>query len=322
MNPMSDHFPNLFSSRWLVILALTSTAATSRAEVARSPVEFKSTERSATFKVDTLDGLVFVPVKINDAEQRWFVLDTGASRMLIEKKLAQKLSITLEGSGSIGGAGSGKIPIEFARHVRLEMPGLTMPDVEFAAADLTALEALVGRPIDGIIGYDFFAANVVAVDYETKTLTVTAPAVFTPPADAEKIPVTFDKKWIRVRAALSLPGIATVNDLFLVDSGSQDDADHSAVARASGRVSTKVGNGLGDPSSGAVVRANSFRLGKFVMKNAEAATVANDAVGPMIGAGVLRRFHITYNYSGQEIFLRPNRFFASANAASQSPIRN
>lgn len=315
MNPMSGHF-------WRVLLALTSAVATTPAAVATSPVEFKSTQRSTTFKVDSLDGLIFVPVKINDTEQRWFVLDTGSSRMLIEKKLAQKLSIALEGSGSIGGAGSGKIPIEFARHVRVEMPGVIMPDVEFAAADLTTLQGVVGRPIDGIIGYDFFAANVVTVDYETKTLTVTAPAVFTPPADAERIPVTFDKKWIRVRAALSLPGIATVNDLFLVDSGSQDDADHSAVARASGQVSTQVGNGLGDPSSGALVRANSFRLGKFDLQDLGAATVANEAVGPMIGAGVLHRFHVTYDYSGEQIFLRPNRFFTGGNAASQSAVRN
>ncbi len=68
----------------------------------------------------------------------------------------------------------------------------------------------------------------VAVDYEANTLTATAPGDFTPPADAEKIPVTFDKKWIRVRAALSLPGIAIVEDLFLVDSGSSDEADHPA----------------------------------------------------------------------------------------------
>ncbi len=313
-----------FSAAAVITLALAlgmNTAITPPA-VAAAPVEFENTQRSTTFKIETLDGLVFVPVRLNQAPPRWFVLDTGSSRMLIEKKLAEELAIPLEGSGSIGGAGSGRIPIEFARHVRFEVPGLVMPDVEFAAADLTGLEASVGRPIEGIIGYDFLAANVVAVDYETKTLTATAPVVFTPPANAEKISVTFDKKWIRVRAALSLPGIATVKDLFLVDSGSSDEADHPAVARAAGRVSSSVGNGLGEPTGGAVVRANKFRIGTFVLHGTAAATIGNEAVGPLIGAGVLRRFHVTYDYPGQQIFLRPNRFFAGDNRRPPSPASN
>lgn len=306
----------------LPALALVGAVHGALPAVAAGAVEFQNPQRSTTFKIETLDGLVFVPVQLNKAPQRWFVLDTGSSRMLIEKKLARELAIPLDGHRSIGGAGTGRVPIEFVRHVRFEVPGLAMPDVEFAAADLTALEALVGRPIEGIIGYDFFASNVVAVDYETNTLTVTAQDTFAPPADAEKIPMTFDKKWIRVRAVLALPGIATVEDLFLIDSGSKDEADHPAVARASGRVSTNVGQGLGKSARGAVVRANSFRIGTFVLKGTEAATIGNETVGPLVGASVLRRFHVTYDYPGQQIFLRPNRFFAGDEPARSAPQKS
>ncbi len=85
-----------------------------------------------TCKVETHNGLVFAPVRINGSGPHWFVLDTGASRMMLERKLARELKLPLEGSGKLGGAGTGQIPVEFARNVRLEIPGLVMLAVEFA----------------------------------------------------------------------------------------------------------------------------------------------------------------------------------------------
>ncbi len=296
-------------ARWKLAPLFLALAIAAWPEAAARAGEFAGEERSTTCKVETRDGLVFVPVQLNGAAARWFVLDTGSSRMLIERNLARELKIPLEGNGSLGGAGTGRIPVEFARHVLFEIPGLAMPGIELAAADLTGLESMVGRPVEGIIGYEFFISHVVAVDYEANTLTVTTPEAFQPPPDAESIPVTFDQKWIRVKATLSLPGIAPVEDMFLVDSGSSDAADHPQVANAAGRAGTNVGNGLGAPGAGFVARANSLRLGKFVMRGMTAVSVTNEAVGPLMGAEVFRRFHIIYDYPGHRIFLRPNRFF-------------
>lgn len=308
----------------LLLLGVAAIAAILRGDLAASvgaaaeapspTTEFSAGQRSTSFRVETLDGLVFVPVRLNGSPAtHWFVLDTGASRMLIERKLAQELAIPLEGNGSIGGAGSGRVPVEFARHVRFEVPGLTMTESELAATDLTALESIVGRPIEGIIGYEFFLSNVVAVDYEANTLTVTAPDAFMPPKNAEELPLTFDKKWVRVKATLHLPGLPPVEDDFLVDSGSNDAANHPRVADAKGRETVDGGNGLGQSAPAFLVRAESLRLGKFLLRGANAvSTNSNPDIRGLIGAGVLSQFHVIYDYPGRRMFLRPNRFFTPA----------
>jgi hypothetical protein len=121
------------------------------------------------------------------------------------------------------------------------------------------------------------------------------------------LPIEIRDKWPFVQAELVLPGPVTVQDSFLIDSGSSDAVDHPIVMNLQSRVSSESGVGLGTSVSGATARAISFRLGRYTIA---APTVsccgATEATSKLIGSEVLRRFMVTFDYPSSRIFIKPN----------------
>jgi len=249
---------------------------------------------------------VFLPAS-TDRGRSPFVLDSGSTRMLMNRRLAADLGLKTSGKGSLQCAGAGRIPVEFIHDVNLALPGIESKGFEFSTADLQPLEASLGVKVDGILGYELFSRFVVTVDYETKSLTVTVPEEFHPGNTAEMLPIEIRDKWPFVQAELVLPGPVTVQDSFLIDSGSSDAVDHPIVMNLQSRVSSESGVGLGTSVSGATARAISFRLGRYTIA---APTVsccgATEATSKLIGSEVLRRFMVTFDYPSSRIFIKPN----------------
>ena len=179
-----------------------------------------------------------------------------------------------------------------------------------STADLQPLEASLGVKVDGILGYELFSRFVVTVDYETKSLTFTVPAAFRPSNSALALPIEIRDKWPFVKAELVLPGPVTVQDSFLIDSGSSDAVDHPIVMNLQSRVSAESGVGLGTPVQDATAQATSFRLGRYTFAGPIVSCCgASEATSKLIGSEVLRRFTITFDYPASRIFITPNSYF-------------
>jgi len=293
----------------LSIMALTISPVVLHARPSDLATETASTSgsKATTFPFDWRKGMICVPARINGSRPLTFVLDSGSTRMLIDRRLAADLGLKTSGKGSLQGAGAGRIPLEFIHDVSLALPGVESKGYEFSTADLQPLEASLGVKVDGILGYELFSRFVVTVDYETKSLTVTVPEEFHPGNTAEMLPIEIRDKWPFVQAELLLPGPVTVQDSFLIDSGSSDAVDHPIVMNLQSRVSSESGVGLGTSVSGATARAISFRLGRYTIA---APTVsccgATEATSKLIGSEVLRRFMVTFDYPSSRIFIKPN----------------
>jgi hypothetical protein len=271
---------------------------------------FTSDHSVTTFAFDLRKGMIFVPVRINGSTPLSFVLDSGSTRTLIDRRLAAVLGLKARGTGSLQGAGSGRIPVEFIHDVTVALPGVEGKGYELSTADLQPLEASLGVKVDGILGYELFSRFVVTVDYEAKNLTFTLPAAFRPSDAALALPIELRDKWPFVKAELVLPGPVTVQDSFLIDSGSSDAVDHPIVMNLQSRVSGESGVGLGEPVQGATALATSFRLGRYTLA---APTVsccgASEATSRLIGSEVLRRFTVTFDYPSSRLFITPNSYF-------------
>lgn len=109
----------------------------------------------------------------------------------------------------------------------------------FATVDLQPLQAGLGKKIEGILGYDFLSRFVVTVDYQSRTMTVTAPWAFHANASAQPLQIEFRGKWAFVKGELALTGPVTVQDSFMIDSGSGDAVDHPIVMKLQSRVPNK-----------------------------------------------------------------------------------
>jgi len=247
------------------------------------------------FSFEWHSGLVIVPVRINGSTALSFVLDTGSTRMLIDRRIARDLGLRTSGTGTLQGAGAGQIPIEFIQDISLDLPGVKSAGYEFSTADLQSLQESVGTKVDGILGYEFFRRFVVTIDYERKELIVTRPDAFHSGEAAQALPIELKNKWAFVKAEIALPGPVTVQDSFLIDSGSSDAVDHPIVMKLESRKSTTSGVGLGSPVEGATAQATALRLGRYEVKGPTVACCGGaEATSKLVGSDVLRFFTVNF----------------------------
>jgi hypothetical protein len=231
----------------------------------------------------------------------------GRPEFLIDRKLAADLGLKASGTGSLQGAGAGRIPIEFIHDVNITLPGVESGGYDLSTADLQPLEAADGRKVDGIIGYPFLSRFVVTVDYAAPQLTLTLPEAFHANSAAQILPIELRDKWPFVKGELVLPGPITVQDSFLIDSGSSDAVDHPIVMTLQSRVPSKSGVGLGAEVQGATARGTAFRLGRYTVENPLVSCCGgSDATSKLIGSEILRRFTVTFDYPSSRILLTPN----------------
>lgn len=285
----------------LILLSVLVDACTNRN---LSPTTYDSP--AVTVPFEPADTLVLIQARIGDSLPLWFVLDSGSARMLIDKKVADSLGLKGGAADSLSGAGAGRVPVNIIHDLSMQVGALRSEHYDFASTDLAGLTTVIGRPIDGIIGYEFLSRFVVHIDYARHEVSIRdAQAAFTPPGSP--VPIELRKKWPFVRATLKVKGVPPVTDDFLVDSGSGDAVDHPVIKQSKGEVRrTTTGNGLGQPVSGYIGTAEALEIGPYKLENVSLACCGGtDETSRLIGGGVLSRFTVTFDYPHSRIFLAP-----------------
>ncbi len=194
--------------RFSLLISLTFLPVALRAQAADVVIKntFAVGEQSS-FPFEFRKDMIFVPVRLNGSEPLSFVLDTGSTRMLVDRTLANSLGLRRSGQGSMQGAGAGRIPIEFVQNVDNGLPGLESTGYEFSTADLQPLRGSLGVEIDGILGYEFFSRFVVTIDYESRILTLTLPKAFHADRSKQSLPIEIRDKWAFVKGSLYCPDL-------------------------------------------------------------------------------------------------------------------
>jgi len=152
-------------------------------------------------------GQIEVAVDVN-GRPATFLLDTGSEYSIVSTRLAQALRLTTERRGTR----------DFAEGVTLAMKEVTLADQRVMVMPFDGINAR-GRNIDGLIGYDFFAAYVVRIDFSAKTLTAWKPSEFAVPQAAIEVPITFAGRLPVLAATLRLPADRSLDARLMIDTG-------------------------------------------------------------------------------------------------------
>ena len=271
---------------------------------------------AATVPFDLDDGEIGLEVKINGTPERVF-LDSGAGGIALSQTAADALGLKSSGFLEVRGYGGStdQHPIAIEK---LEVPGaVQLSNITGIAIDLPQqLNDYFTRPLAGFIGYDLLSHFVVRIDYGRKKITFTQPAAFHPaPADGSALPLTLDSNLPTIKAALDglPPG------QFLIDTG---DAD--AAVRLYGPYVAKygldkkyprgviaVGGGIGGVSRARRTRVASFTVAGQTLKNVPADFSLDTKGGASqvnagaLGARLLSRFIVTFDYPHNRVFFAP-----------------
>lgn len=126
--------------------------------------------RPVTVPFDYSQKEIVISGRINGSEELIFLLDTGASDTIIDRRVAAEHYLTKLGMYDIA-AMAGMVTARSSSIKRLELGNLLMNDVPARILDLSAQSRQMGKPIAGIIGTNVISKFLVTLDYGKPAVT-------------------------------------------------------------------------------------------------------------------------------------------------------
>jgi membrane-associated protease RseP (regulator of RpoE activity) len=155
----------------LLIAGILLSSAAIQADEKKEP-EKKPAEKTLTVPFELLKSRhMAVQVKINGKGPYRLIFDTGAPTNLINNKIAKESGVTKKGDKS--GSGLFSMPGEKTIDT-LEIGDVKLEKVQVMVMDhptVAAISEALG-PIDGLVGFPFFARFKTTIDYQKKELTL------------------------------------------------------------------------------------------------------------------------------------------------------
>jgi len=251
-----------------------------------------------------------------------FYLDTGASGIVIDSDVVKALG--LKTFGQFVPTTSGAWVHSYAIIPQASSGGITMMNLIAFSRPFRA-SPHVGTRIVGLLGYDFIANTVLAIDYQSGAVTATNPFLFVPPADALAVPVALDGGQPHIPVQI---GQAT-SDRFILDTGSPNCFAFSAFISTHPQEFPNQGRGVDvtrvwmpwygfssvtapqlslRATQVASLTISGVTLNNWPMYATEPQSRAWEGEGAdgIIGYDILKYFTVYLDYPHDQIFLAPN----------------
>jgi len=128
----------------------------------------------AEFPFQFREGLLWIEVNVPQSKQPLnFLLDTGAGVSVINLSTAKRLGLKLGREVMVHGVQT-VLPGYWQQRMSAHVGNVQLPR-EYLAVDLEKLSSSCEKPVDGLVGADFFRGKVVQIDFETKMIRLLKP---------------------------------------------------------------------------------------------------------------------------------------------------
>jgi predicted aspartyl protease len=254
-----------------------------------------------------------------------FMLDTGASGIVIDDDVASALHLTAYGATS-NGANAGRYVSRTVVASHVAVGDLSMHDVVMRTIPhLGAERSTDDFRIVGLLGFDFIDAVSLKLDYDAGTITATRADAFVPPSGAEAYPLD-------VRLGTGQPMIdvrvnGSLGERFVLDTGAYGSIlidDYFArrypdamVDEGHGEGRTRRYYGVGGSFSTQPYQLSSVELGAvrfkdFVAYRVTSASSYGGNIDGQVGSELLKYFTVFTDYARGKVYLQTNEFGRSA----------
>jgi predicted aspartyl protease len=169
--------------------------------------------RPETVAVEYSHGQLIMKVALNGGEPLDFLVDTGASDTIVDRRAAAEHYLDKQGTTSIAAA-SAAVAMQVSQIRRLEMGNVVLNDVPALILDLTPQSRQLGRRVSGIIGHTVLSRFVVTIDYGRPAVTFADPAAYRVQEGAAVAPF-LDRRGPLIKAVLN----GVEEQTFLIDTG-------------------------------------------------------------------------------------------------------
>ncbi len=287
--------------------------------------EFKFTtkRKQQTISFESIKNLIIIPIYINDKGPFNFILDTGVNPLLITDptlqdnlKTAYSRKIKISGYGNLEqlDATLTSTSVKLGDALIENMPTIILKE------DVLNFSNVLGEKIYGLIGYHFFNSFIVKVNYNTKRLQFISPSKKTK-RKGEKINFELIENKPYITVDIGQEGIENTQLKVIVDCGashaiSLESLNNTPFPTPSISIDADLGAGLSGDIKGKVARIHYLKIGSFTFNDVVASypkyyidSATNKDRNANLGAEVLQRFNITYDYPNRSIYLKKNYKF-------------
>ncbi|TRX23307.1 PDZ domain-containing protein [Flavobacterium franklandianum] len=289
------------------------------------------------FKI--INNLIFIPIKVNNVEL-YFLLDSGVEETILfsmeEKKDVSFFNVEKIALRGLGGENS----IEGLKSANntLEVDGLKSNNhLLYIVLDQSFnLSSHIGIPVNGIIGYHFLKSNLVEINYQRKQITVFKDNEKNRKRIVKKfqmVPITVEKSkpYIQGNAIIDSSEISTK---LLIDIGNSDaiwlfENKGKSINIPAKNFEDYLGKGFSGDVEGRRAQIKKITFSKFEFNNPIVAfpdssslknvRMVKDRAGS-VGAEILKRFNLVFDYQNQQLFLKKNSSFKSSFNYNKSGI--
>jgi hypothetical protein len=318
---------------WCLLVIILGFPWVVNAQLETLGLHFKSkNQKSVTLEFQLYNNLIIIPIQINDSEKLNFVLDTGVGYTLItEPSLLTQMKMNCLRKVKVSGSGTGSELqgcIVQAQNINIK-GGIVSKNhnLIILEEDILHLSSYAGIKIHGLIGYDLFSRFVVKIDYMNQSLTLIRPDVYIhkPKKKEEVFAMSIEqmKPYVQAEAIIrnqvnKLTSLKLILDTGAGHSLSLEAGTHPDIVVPEKNVPSYLGMTLNGSVEGAIGRIEKFKLGSFELPKVITSFPDSSSMRFLrnlgerhgnVGCGVLRRFHLTFDYPHNRLILRPNRSF-------------
>jgi hypothetical protein len=295
-------------------------------------VQFPAGKSVVVLPAHEVDGQFIVRVQVG-ARGLDFLLDSGASGILMQDGVAKQLGLSEYGSYS-NGSNAGRFHTSLAVVPQMTVGDLTMKDVAIATVpNLPGEDDIAGTKVVGLLGFDFIADIVLKLDYQAGVATAYDPDTFVPPAETDG----FD---VDVRVGGGTPDVTVAvngapGDRFTIDTGAYGGVMMFDYYTRRNRAALVDEGGGGDMRDVRIIgvggeidtkpyQLKSVRLGNVDFRDFVAYAVSerkqydSDDDG-LIGQLFLRAFDVYFDYVHSKVYFIANALGRSAEQKVRSP---
>ena len=295
----------------------------------RRDFAFAGGQKATTVPFKLINNHMYIQVKLNGRGPYELLFDTGGSNV-ITPSVARELGVKLQGAVQGRGAGEGSQDVSFTTIDRMEIGGVMLEKQSFASIPLESFGNIEGKPITGIFGYEVFKRFVVRTDYERNEVTLIDPEGFSYRGPGQR--VQFELKETIPIVSGDIDGVPGV---FQLDTGSRSTLDlmtpfvakNNLIARYNPKLQGVNGWGVGGPARSWIVRGKRFTFGGVSVEapvvafsQANAGAFAEGYTAGNVGAGVLKKFNIVWDYTRHQIFFERNSHYNDPDVFNRAGI--
>lgn len=248
------------------------------------------------------------------------VLDTGSGGISLDSTTCEYYKLPLVPSDRIVRGIAGMRYVSFANDHTINLPGLTVKNLDFHINNYEILTSAYGVRIDGIMGYSFLRRYIVYIDYDEQVIKVYSVGTLKYPKGGYLLKPQFST--LPMQTTLVRDNRSVVGKFYL-DTGAglcllmnDDFAKDSAIFKKKRKMYLTQAEGLGGKTDMQLSVVKEVKLGPYRFRHVPAYIFDDDynvtnypVLGGLVGNDLLRRFNIFINYPMQEIYIKPNKHY-------------